>query len=119
MESLSKKNNAYVEKKNLSFMREKSTHPDICRFAEFYLPQERTLHDAGRQMFCTPVFADCFIRENRNVAIIYYLRKARSKTKLEKEGFCVRAKDVLQRFISSLFLINFLANSIELYFPNS
>jgi hypothetical protein len=82
MESLSKKNNAFVAKE---------TFPSC----------------------------NCFIRENRNVAIIYYLRKARSKTKLEKEGFCVRAKDVLQRFISSLFLINFLANSIELYFPNS
>jgi hypothetical protein len=35
---------------------EKSTHSDICKFAEFYHPQERTLNNVGRQMFCTPVF---------------------------------------------------------------
>jgi hypothetical protein len=39
---------------------EKSTHSDICKFAEY-----------------ASIFPDCFIRENRNVAIIYYLKEKR------------------------------------------
>jgi hypothetical protein len=39
---------------------EKSSHSDICKFAEY-----------------ASIFPDCFIRENRNVAIIYYLKEKR------------------------------------------
>jgi hypothetical protein len=49
--------------------------------------------------------ADSCVHENRNVAIIYYLTKGGSRTKFEKksECFCIRSRDVLQRFFTQLY----------------